>query len=226
MTNETKHGRKRSLLKLAGGLVLVLLVGAGFLYGPNLYSLMRAGQEIDKISSDAIRISGPWPRAIDSCFYCHDGPQGNGQNQQYARLVGQPEVYLKKQLKAFASGERYDPTMTPFALSLTDTEFESIVKNFSRMKPQANSSFHGDQARIARGEALAKAANCASCHGQQLQGQGDYPRLAGQSYNYLVDQLSNFKDGKRRDPAGVMPAVAAAFSQQDIEDLAQFLASR
>lgn len=219
-----RHGR--TVFMLSGALLLAALLAAGLRYGPDLYGLLRVSHEIDAIARDNEQLAGPWPRATDSCLYCHDGPQGNARTQLYPRLAGQQAAYLRKQLNAFANGERSDPTMTPFALSLTDKEFESMVANFSRMTPQPNATFHADQARVARGEALAKSNNCASCHGLQLEGKDEYPRLAGQSYDYLVDQLSNFKTGRRRDTAGTMPAVVNAFSQGDIEDIAQFLASR
>lgn len=213
-------------LKRSCALLGIVLLAAGLYYGPDLYSLLRVSHEIDSVARENAQLAGPWPRATDSCLYCHDGPQGNARTQLYPRLAGQQEAYLRKQLKAFASGERNDPTMTPFALSLTDKEFEAMVTNFSRMKAQPNTTFHAEPARVARGEALAKSNNCASCHGQQLEGKGDYPRLAGQSYNYLVDQLTNFKTGKRRDAAGMMPAVVNGLSPADLEDLAHFLASR
>lgn len=65
---------------------------------------------------------------------------------------------------------------------------------------------------------------CASCHG--LNGQSfkpHYPILAGQSENYLLAQLTQFKDGQRHDPS--MNAVAPQLSLQDMRDLAAFFAS-
>lgn len=227
MMNTVKtRSRTRKAVVWSGWLLLAGVVIAGVLYGPDLYSLLRVSKEIDTISQEATRMRGSWPRASDACIYCHDGLEGNGRTQLYPRLAGQPEAYLRKQLTAFASGERSDPTMTPFALSLSEREFESLVAHFAKMPPQPNATFHADAARVARGEALAKANNCASCHGQKLEGKDLHPRLAGQSYDYLVDQLTNFRNGTRRDAAGVMPAVVAALSPRDIEDLAHFLASR
>lgn len=220
------RSRTRKILGLSGWLLLAAVVVAGIVYGPDLVGLLRVGKEIDKISHDATLAGGPWPRAGDACLYCHDGQQGNAHTQIYARLAGQPEAYLRKQLAAFASGERSDPTMTPFALSLSERELTSLVAQFSKMAPLPNVTFQADAAHVARGEALAKAGNCVACHGQRLEGKEGYPRLAGQSHDYLVDQLTNFKSGTRRDPAGMMPAVVSAFSPADIEDLAQFLASR
>jgi cytochrome c553 len=219
-------GRARRLIRYAVWFMLAAVVAAGAFYGPNLYSLLRVSNEIDKISDEATRVRGPWPRASDACIYCHDGMDGNARTQLYPRLAGQPEAYLKKQLAAFASGERSDPTMTPFALSLSEREFSSMVAHFAQMTPQANATFTADAARVARGEVLARTNNCVSCHGQKLEGKDTYPRLAGQSYNYLVDQLTNFKTGARHEATGAMPAIAAALSQGDIEDLAHFLASR
>ncbi|WP_185732227.1 c-type cytochrome [Burkholderia sp. Bp8963] len=226
-TNTTAKPRSRGkrMFILSGWLLLAVAVVAGIVYGPEVYGLLRVSNEIDQISSDNARVNGPWPRASDACIYCH-GFEGNARTQAYPRLAGQKEAYLRKQLTAFASGERSDPTMTPFALSLSEREFESLVTHFSQMTPLPNTSFHADAARVARGEALAKANNCAACHGQQLEGKDAYPRLAGQGYDYLVDQLTNFKSGTRRDAAGVMVAMASRLSQRDIEDLAQFIASR
>ncbi|MBN3786824.1 c-type cytochrome [Burkholderia sp. Ac-20353] len=227
MMNSTTKSRSRGkrMLIASGWLLSAVVVVAGIVYGPEFYGLLRVSNEIDRISSDNARMNGPWPRASDACIYCH-GFEGNARTQAYPRLAGQKEAYLRTQLRAFASGERSDPTMTPFALSLSEREFESLVTHFSQMTPLPNTSFHGDAARVARGEALAKANNCAACHGQQLEGKDAYPRLAGQGYDYLVDQLTNFRSGTRRDAAGVMAAMAGRLSQRDIEDLAQFIASR
>lgn len=225
MTTVKTRSRARKIAILSGCLVLVVAAVAGAVYGPEVYGLLRISHEIDKISSENTRLNGPWPRTSDACVYCH-GFEGNARTQSYPRLAGQPEPYLRKQLQAFASGERSDPTMTPFALSLSSSESDGLVKHFSTMKPVPNTAFHADPARVARGEALAKANNCASCHGQHLEGQNIFPRLAGQGYDYLVDQLTSFKNGTRHDATGSMPAVVGALSRRDIEDLAQFVASR
>ncbi|WP_116601324.1 c-type cytochrome [Cupriavidus alkaliphilus] len=215
---------KRIFIRSGWVLLAVVLIG-GIVYGPELYGLLRVSKEIDQIASDDARVNGPWPRASDACIYCH-GFEGNARTQAYPRLAGQKEAYLRKQLTAFASGERSDPIMTPFALSLSEREFESLVTHFSQMTPLPNTTFHADAIRVARGEALARASNCTACHGPQLEGKDAYPRLAGQGYDYLVDQLTKYKNGTRRDATGAMAALAGPLSQRDIEDLAQFIASR
>ncbi len=51
----------------------------------------------------------------------------------------------------------------------------------------------------AKGEGAAPA--CESCHGPNLRGAGDIPPLAGRMPTYIVNQLLDFQDGKRRGPA-------------------------
>ncbi|WP_229256001.1 c-type cytochrome [Duganella fentianensis] len=216
---------KRKWSWLVYGLFAAALI-VGVMYGPNLYALLRISNEIDTISREATQAAGPWPRASDACIYCHDGMQGNARTQLYPRLAGQPAAYLKKQLTGFANGERHDPTMTPFALGLSEQDMDTMVSRFAKMTPRPNMTFHADAVKVARGEALVKSGNCVACHGQKLEGRDTYPRLAGQSYDYLVDQLTNFKSGVRHDASGAMPAIAANLSSGDIEDLGHFLASR
>jgi cytochrome c553 len=49
-----------------------------------------------------------------------------------------------------------------------------------------------------------------------------YPKLAGQSANYLAKQLADFKSGARVDP--VMVGMVAGLSSADMDDLAAYYA--
>lgn len=215
---------KRTMI-VSGVLLLGAALVAGVMYGPELYGMVKLGQQVDKLTSENARLGGPWPRTSDACIFCH-GFEGNARAQNYPRLAGQPEAYLKKQLKAFATGERTNASMESMAASMSDREIDGLAAHFAKMTPVANATFHADPASAARGEALVKANNCASCHGQQLEGKDLFPRLAGQGQAYVRDQLARFKSGARRDGTGAMPAVAAALSDRDMEDVAQFIASR
>lgn len=71
----------------------------------------------------------------------------------------------------------------------------------------------------------AKAAVCGACHG--LDGNSSiplYPKLAGQSEQYIVHQLNNFKSGKRQNP--IMLGMATPLSEQDMQDIAAYFASQ
>jgi cytochrome c553 len=74
----------------------------------------------------------------------------------------------------------------------------------------------GDAAR-----GTAKAAVCSACHGPNGNSTSpDWPRLAGQSAVYIVEQLRLFRSGARNNP--VMRPLATSLSDQDIDDLAVY----
>lgn len=71
----------------------------------------------------------------------------------------------------------------------------------------------------------AKAAVCGACHG--LDGNSSdaqYPKLAGQSEQYIVRQLTDFKAGTRQNP--IMLGMATPLSEQDMHDIGAYFASK
>ena len=71
----------------------------------------------------------------------------------------------------------------------------------------------------------AKAAVCGACHGMDgNSADAQYPKLAGQSEQYMVRQLTDFKSGKRQNP--IMMGMAAPLSTQDMHDLGAYFASQ
>ena len=56
-------------------------------------------------------------------------------------------------------------------------------------------------------------------------GHEQFPRVAGQGYDYLLAQLDAFAQGGRKDPSGAMTAVVSTLSEGDRKSLAQYLAS-
>jgi len=71
-----------------------------------------------------------------------------------------------------------------------------------------------------------KSAVCAACHGVDGNStNGDWPKLAGQSAEYLYKQLMDFKAGEERLDA-TMQAQVASLSEADMADLAAYYASK
>ncbi|MEP6632783.1 MAG: c-type cytochrome [Luteimonas sp.] len=66
---------------------------------------------------------------------------------------------------------------------------------------------------------------CQGCHGvvgyKNAYPNYHVPRIGGQSPQYLVNALSEYKQGARKHPT--MQAQAESFSEQDIADIAAFL---
>ncbi len=70
-----------------------------------------------------------------------------------------------------------------------------------------------------------KSASCAGCHGVDGNSAApNFPKLAGQHAGYLLKQMQDFKNGKRKDPT--MTAMVAPLSEQDMADLAAYFASQ
>lgn len=70
-----------------------------------------------------------------------------------------------------------------------------------------------------------KAAMCSGCHGASgISTNPDWPSLAGQNANYLAKQLRDYKDAKTRN-APIMSPLVAAFTDDDIRELAAYYAS-
>ena len=66
---------------------------------------------------------------------------------------------------------------------------------------------------------------CHLCHGKDGEASSAiYPRLAGQNRNYLVKQLKNFRDGKRK--SDTMNEMAKGLTDDQIEALAEYFASK
>ncbi|WP_266170954.1 c-type cytochrome [Dyella subtropica] len=70
-----------------------------------------------------------------------------------------------------------------------------------------------------------KAAACGACHGMDgNSSDAQYPKLAGQSQQYIAHQLTNFKSGKRQNP--IMMGMAAPLSDQDMRDIGAYFATK
>ena len=77
-----------------------------------------------------------------------------------------------------------------------------------------------------RGRQIAAKAQCATCHGANLEGIGPVPALAGRFASYTMRQLFDFKTGTRRGPWGeLMRPVVANLSVQDLMAVSAYAAS-
>jgi len=77
----------------------------------------------------------------------------------------------------------------------------------------------------AAGQAKAKQV-CAACHGENGDKplQPEYPVLAGQHADYLVNALKSYKSGARKN--AIMGGQAATLSAQDMLDVAAWFSSQ
>ncbi len=79
---------------------------------------------------------------------------------------------------------------------------------------------------VKAGEAKVKAV-CSSCHGMDGNGPNpQYPSLKGQKAEYLKKQISDFKSGKRTNDNGIMKAMTATLTDQDIANIAEYFSTK
>jgi cytochrome c553 len=186
-----------------------------------------------------------------ACSACH-GPTGVSASPMFPNLAGQNDAYIIQQLKDFKSGARANAMMAPMAANLSETDMADIAAYFASLPnsiEQAAAAASTDAgsdaaptsvpvagnveivastpaAALYAGDVAAgktKAATCAACHGSDGNSLVPmYPSLAGQSANYIAKQLAEFKSGERENM--VMAGMAAALSQEDMNDLAAFFA--
>jgi cytochrome c553 len=157
------------------------------------------------------------------CATCH-GPNGNSASPQYPVLAQQNARYLYLQLKDFKEGRRHDVQMDPMAASLERDDMLALADFFSKQKA-APTGFKADPAKVALGKKKTDEVLCPMCHLGEFAGQNEIPRVAGQQYAYVKKQLSDFKAKRRTNDAGNMTSVAATLSDDDIENLAQYIAN-
>ena len=157
------------------------------------------------------------------CSACH-GDDGNAVIPGYPSLAGQTWRYIYVQLKDYKEGRRSHPIMTPMASNLARADMVNVANYFARF-PLKPSGFVADEAKVKLGKAKADETLCTMCHMGGFSGQNEIPRVAGQQYDYVVEQLRNFKARTRTNDAGNMTSVAQTLSDADIENLGHYISS-
>jgi len=70
-----------------------------------------------------------------------------------------------------------------------------------------------------------KSTTCAACHGPDGNSTApDFPRLAGQHYDYLVRAIGEYKAGVRKN--AIMMPMVEKLTRRDVEDLAAYFSQQ
>jgi len=165
--------------------------------------------------------TAPAPAKAEVCAACH-GPGGRSIQPQYPILAGQTARYLDLQLRDFQAGRRTNELMTPMVAGMTRDEMRELAAYFAQQAPPVQ-AFKPDADKARLGKLKADETLCTMCHMGGFAGQNEVPRVAGQHFDYIVKQLSDFKARARTNDAGTMTSVAGTLNAQDIENLAHYL---
>lgn len=157
-----------------------------------------------------------------TCVACH-GPEGVSVAPIWPNLAGQKESYITTSLKAYRDGGRTEATMSPQAAGLSDTDIANLAVYISQLKPAAGTEADAsdDAGDAAAGERQYDA-TCVACHGRRgISVAPGYPNLGGQKQQYLINEITAYRDGDRKDP--IMGPMARHLSDAEIANLASYL---
>lgn len=164
------------------------------------------------------------------CQACH-GPGGNSTSATFPRLNGQQADYIAGQLKKFRDHSRDDPHamayMWGMAAQLNNDAIAGIAAYLSHQKPtqpQTGGALAEEGRKIYRdGVEADNVPPCAACHGERGEGNGEFPRLAGQHADYMKKQLEDFRSLVRSND--VMHTNTKDMTDREIEAVVSFLAN-
>jgi cytochrome c553 len=132
-----------------------------------------------------------------SCAACH-GENGEGRGDSFPRLDIQSPQYIADALGAFREGSRHSGTMMAAARQLSDADITALAQQFGQARQIPTGGDNPLGARIARyGIVTRDIPACDRCHSATAR--PEFPRLAGQTADYLRLQLELFqKHGAER----------------------------
>src|SRR6476619_2845862 len=171
--------------------------------GPQHAVAQEKGQKKPAPSSSAP--GAKTPQAVDyaqrfatTCAACH-GANGRSDMAGTPVLAGQPSLYAITQLFLFREGRRDNAAMTAVAKTLSDDDMRGFADYIGTLPsvPAPVPAAAADAARMAKGRSLAEQHMCVNCHGANLDGGQQVPRIAGQKEDYLQASLRGFKSGTR-----------------------------
>lgn len=159
------------------------------------------------------------------CASCH-GANGRSDMAGTPVLAGQHSFYAITQLFLFREGRRDNPAMTAVAKTMKDEDLRGFSEFIATLPavPASPPTTPPDAARMARGQALAQTHRCVICHGADLSGGQQVPRIAQQREDYLQMTLHGFRTGKRPGYTQAMTEAVSGIPPEDLDTLAYYAA--
>jgi cytochrome c553 len=171
----------------------------------------------------AVGLAGPVNAAdeieakVQVCGSCH-GQTGQPMDPKTMPIIwGQQQNFLVKQLHDYRAGDRENPIMASMAKTLTQEELRPAAAYFAS-KPWPS---HPAAAAVPAPDGIAV---CQICHQEKFVGGAPAPRLAGQSYEYLLKAMNGFASGERTNNMD-MVTIMKGLSAGERETIARYIAS-
>jgi cytochrome c553 len=164
--------------------------------------------------------------AETTCMGCH-GANGISGTKGIPNLAGQRPGYLYLELKAYQSGARGDPAMSPVVKPLNDDALIQVAAYYASLDPAQPLALSGAKSAPAKLDPVqagkAAAAACAGCHGDAgISKAPGTPNLVGLDPQYLVAAMKAYKGGQRKND--VMKTMLSAATDADLSNMALYFA--
>ena len=155
-----------------------------------------------------------------TCHGCHGVPNYKNAWPPYSvpRLGNQNPQYLAAALGEYVSGDRAHPTMHSQASTLTPQDRADIAAFLHAEGVNPGAEVVGTPPVATQ--------TCVQCHGANGAKtlSGEYPALAGQHADYIVQALKDYKSGKRKNP--IMAGIVAGVDPKDFEAIGHFFSQQ
>jgi cytochrome c553 len=185
----------------------LVALGATAQVAPEAAGIESEGYEWNKMEGGekqlALTLTGDvenGEEAYEICSGCHL-PSGAGRpDGTFPQLAGQHPVVIIKQIADIRAGRRDNPIMYPFAISLSDQQELADVSAYIQTLPIPTNNGKGPGTNLEEGKMLYDR-DCVKCHGNFGEGDSEkfYPVLAGQHYKYMLRQIGDIAEGRRRN---------------------------
>lgn len=185
----------------------------------------QAGKEAAKATSAAKASEVYAQRFAGLCAACH-GANGRNDMPGTPALAGQHSLYAITQLFMYREGRRSNEAMSAIAKPLTDDDMRGFSEYIATLPPvpAPPPATPPDTARMTRGQTLAQQHKCVFCHGADLSGGEQVPRIAQQREDYLKAVLRGYRDGSRPGYTRAMSEALSGIPVEDLDTLAYYVA--
>ena len=157
---------------------------------------------------------------FETCRGCHSVPgYANAfPNYHVPKIAGQHASRIVAALQGYKSGERSHTTMHAQAASLSDQDIQDVAAYLAALgAPVAAASTATPPEKVEK--------VCKACHGPDGNAPAqDFPVLAGQHHDYLLQALKQYRDGQRSNV--LMAPNVKGMSDAELRELAAWFAAQ
>ena len=175
------------------------------------------------LGSAVTALAEPLAERLAPCLACH-GEKGTSETPEAPSLGGQPADFMLIQLYQFRERQRIAAPMNELTKDFTDDDLRVFAEEIAKLPPPIPPTEGAVPARLESGRTAAQRHRCGFCHNPDMAGHDQIGRIGAQREDYLIKALREYKSGERRGYDPAMVEVAQAISDEEIADIAHYLA--